>query len=88
MRPTPIPDAEIMDGHQRITVGPPVGSTGIRPVEMLMGPGENDSAQFLFRARFVLDDGDLERLQAGEPFWLTLWSHVVPFDVALAEPTL
>ncbi len=79
-----------MDNHRRIVVGPPEGSdpTGdIRPVEMLMALSDESSANYLFRARFILDDGDLERLAAGEPFWLTLWSHVVPFDITMTEPT-
>lgn len=86
MRPTPIPDAEIMDGHHRIVMGPPIGSdpTGdIRAVEMLATSGPNGP---IYRARIVLEGGDLERLATGEPFWLSFWGHVVPFDVAMTEP--
>lgn len=84
MRPTTIPDNEILDGHHRIVMGPPAGAdvTGdIRAVEMLAGPDR------VFRARVILEPGDLERLAAGEAFWVSFWGAVVPFDVALAEPT-
>lgn len=82
MRPTTIPDAEIFDGHRRIVMGPPRGHdvTGdIRPLEMLAGPDG------VYRARIVLEDGDLDRLVAGEPFWISFWGHVVPFDIAMTE---
>lgn len=86
MRVTPIPDGEIMDATVRIVVGPPRGEppTGtIRPVEALLEaiPG------FLpvYRLRCICEDGDAERLAAGEPFWLSLWGQVVPFDVAMTD---
>lgn len=84
MRPTPIPDDEL-DGMTRSTIGPPQGHdlTGdIRPVEAAVEWAVGDIPIFNFR--FVLDAGDLERLAAGEPFWLSLWGHVVPFAIALA----
>jgi hypothetical protein len=83
VRPTPIPDDEVFEGHERIVMGPPRGRdvTGdIRAVEMLRGPDD------VYRARIALEPGDLERLAAGEPFWLSMWGHVVPFDVAMVEP--
>jgi len=82
VRPTTIPDSEIFEDHRRIVMGPPAGHdlTGnIRSVEMLAGPGG------IYRARIILEDGDLERLAAGEPIWLSFLGHVVPFDVAMAE---
>lgn len=85
MRPTPIPDDEVWPGHQRMVIGPPVGEPvhgEIRPVEMLVSI---DGRPPVFSARCVLDPGDLERLAAGEPFWISLWGHVVPFDVAMTE---
>lgn len=86
MRPTAIPDAEIMQGHTRVVMGPPRGNdlTGeIRAVEMLAAPA--DEGGWVYRARCVLEDGDLERLAAGEPFWLSFWGHVVPFDIAMTD---
>lgn len=88
MRVTPIPDGEIMDGTTRLVVGPPQGDPpdgSIRPVEMLL----QAVAGFppIYRARVILEDGDAERLAAGEPFWLSFWGQVVPFDVAMtADP--
>lgn len=82
MRPTAIPDDEIFAGHQRIVMGPPRGhdiTSDIRAVEMLAGPDG------VYRALIELEDGDLERLAAGEPFWVSFWGHVVPFDVAMTE---
>jgi hypothetical protein len=82
VRPTTIPDDEIMEGHRRIVMGPPLGHdvTGdIRAVEMLAGP------EGVFRARIALEEGDLERLAAGEPFWVSFWGGVIPFDVSMTE---
>ncbi len=82
MRPSVIPDDEIFEDHARIVMGPPRGHdvTGdIRAVEMLVGPDR------VYRARIILDPGDLERLAAGEPFWVSFWGHVVPFDVSMTE---
>ncbi len=85
MRPTPIPDDEVWAGHDRIVMGPPAGHevTGdIRSVEMLV---DRRGAVPVYTARIVLEDGDLERLGAGEAFYLSMWGHVVPFDVAMTE---
>lgn len=87
MRPSLIPSEEIMPEHRRIIVGPPEGMPldgEIRALEMLVH--ESAGSLPIFRARIVLDDGELERLADGEPFWLSMWGHVVPFDVAMTEP--
>lgn len=85
MRPTPIPDDEIMPDHRRIVVAPPEGHdvTGdIRAVEMLVTLNEETP---IYRARWVFDPEDIERIANGEPVWMSLWAHVVPFDLALVE---
>jgi len=85
MRPTPIPDEEIFEGHKRIVMKAPQGhdpTEEIRDVEMLAGVSLGSP---VYRARIVLEDGDLERLKAGEPFWVSFWGHVVPFDVRMTE---
>lgn len=84
MRPTPIPDDEVPDGYRRIVMTAPDGDlTGeIRPAEALVhAPGGGE--QRIFSFRIVLEDGDLARLAAGEPFWLSFWGGVPPFDVGL-----
>ena len=78
MRPTPIPADELPD-LPKVVIGPPIGDdvTGdIRSVEAAIEtrPGVVP----IFRFRIVLDDGDLERLQAGEPFWLSLFTRQIP----------
>jgi hypothetical protein len=50
----------------------------VEPIEMLAARVDD---QWVMSARFVLEDGDLQRLAAGEPFWLTFWGGVVPFAV-------
>jgi len=80
MRATPIPDNEIPEGTERMVLGPPRGSdpTGdIRAVEMVR---DTRHGHLVFRARFTLEPGDLEDLEAGHPVWVSLWGAVVPFD--------
>ena len=87
MRPTPIADGQILEGHDRLVMGPPRGHdvTGdTRAVEMCC-QRDPEYGQ-VFRARYVLEDGDLERLAAGEPIWVSFFGMVVPFAVDLAEP--
>lgn len=89
MRPTPIPDAEVVPGHERLVMAPPdgdlTGDGGVEPVEMLVAPAADGSGLAVFSARIVLEDDDLERLTAGEPFWVSFYGHVVPFDVTMGE---
>lgn len=85
MKPTPIPDAEVMDGTRRETIGAPTGlEEHVAPAEMLVGRDDELDCT-LYRARIELELGDLDRLAAGEPFWLTFWGGVPPFSVGLAE---
>lgn len=88
MIPTPIPDEEIWPGAERVVIGPPAGEdpTGrIRPAEALID--ETDFGR-TFHFRLVLEPGELERLQKGEPMWLSLIGNAVqPFDVGMtSEP--
>lgn len=88
MRPSTIPDSEVWEGAERITMGPPAGHdiTGdIRAVEMLARL--DDQGRPVFSARIVLEEGDLEHLAGGGVFWVSFWGQVVPFDVAIVEPT-
>lgn len=83
MRPTPIPDTEVWADHERIVMRAPEGHdpTGdIRDVEMLQS---EQNGMPTFSVRFVLEDGDIEKLQAGTPIWFTMWGHVVPFDAQI-----
>lgn len=86
MRPTPIPDNEIMAGHTRQVIGPPANCDHldgpIRPVEALVAVDTELNVR-IFRFRIILEDGDLEQLEHGDPIWLTFWSHVVPWDIGI-----
>lgn len=84
MRVSTIPDNEIWAGATRIVMGPPEGHdpTGdIRPLEMLT---EIVIGHHAYSARCVLEDGDLEILQAGGTVWLTFYGGVAPFSVTVA----
>lgn len=92
MRPALIPDSDIAEGSKRITIMPPGGSldSEVSPVEALLtghpdyeiAPGQPVK---LFSIRCVLEDGDLAKLAAGEPVWITFFEHVVPFSVRVGE---
>jgi hypothetical protein len=87
VRPSLIPDEEVeaMDAV-RATIMPPRNDldSGIAAVEVLRDTIEGAD---VIRIRLVPDEGDLERLAAGEPLWLTWYSPVlVPFGLAFAEP--
>jgi len=84
VRVTPIPDGEIWAGASRIVMGPPAGNdpTGeIRACEMV---AELHRGRPAYSARCVLEDGDLETLQAGGVVWLTFYGAVAPFSVTVA----
>jgi hypothetical protein len=36
--------------------------------------------------RCELEDGDLEKLQAGGTVWLTFWGVMVPWSATVVEP--
>jgi hypothetical protein len=81
--PTVIEDAEVIDGAQRVVIGPPDGDvTGdIRPVEALVM--KHDSMDVpIFCVKIALDDGDIEKLKEKGHFWLSLMGYQMqPFDV-------
>lgn len=84
MRVSTIPDNEIWAGACRIVMGPPAGHdpTGeIRALEMV---AEIVMGHRAYSARCVLEDGDLEVLQAGGNVWLTFYGGVAPFSVTVA----
>jgi hypothetical protein len=83
MRVAPIPDAEVWAGAQRIVMAPPDNDpTGeIRACEMV---AEIVLGHPAYSARCVLEDGDLEKLQAGGNVWITFYGGVMPFSVNVA----
>lgn len=87
MNPTPIPDDEVFEGHERVVIGPPRGHdiTGdIRSIEAQIAPAEFGGR--VFRTRWIPTAREVERLAAGEPIWVTQWgAAMVPFDVAMTE---
>jgi hypothetical protein len=85
MKPGPIPDDEILEGHRKMTMRGDE-ALNIADVEMLVTEDPERSGMPIWRTRVTLDDGDLERLAAGEPIWVSFWGGVVPFDVNLADP--
>ncbi len=86
MRPSIIPDEEVVAlGATRATIMPPHDDldSGISPVEVLRDVVDGVD---VIRIRLVPEDGDLARLEAGEPLWLTWYSSIlVPFGLAFAE---
>lgn len=88
MRPTPIPDNEVWTGAIRRVIGPPDGdlaNPNIAPVEALLDRAP-DTGALNISVRFVMEDGDVEKLAAGGTIWLTFWGHVVPFAVNVVDP--
>ena|SRR5437868_2756259 len=89
MRPAPIPDTEVWPGARRLVVSPPDGdltNLDIAPVEALADRSPSTGALNL-SVRCVLEEGDLEQLQAGGEVWLTFWGHMVPFATTVVGPT-
>lgn len=85
MRPSPIPDAEVFDGGERIVIGGPDGDlTGdIRPVEAVVTMEDGIAA---FSMRVALEPGDLEKLQRHGVFWLTcLGRQLQPFSLFVPD---
>lgn len=87
MRPTPIPADEVPCGAVRVVFAAPDGdltNPDIAPVEVLAERAA-DGVSATFSVRAVLEPGDLDRLAAGEPVWLTMWGAVVPFALAVGR---
>ena len=88
MRPTPIPDAEVWEGAERRVLGAPDGdltNPDIAPVEALVDRSPTTGALNL-SVRCVLEEGDLEKLQAGGTIWITFWGSMVPWAATVVEP--
>lgn len=89
MRATPIPDAEVWAGAVRRVFAAPDGDLAnplIAPVEALVDRSPTTGVANV-SVRLVLEDGDLEKLQAGGVVWLTFWGAMVPWAVTVGEPT-
>lgn len=82
MRVTTIPDEAVWAGAERIVVGPPDGDpTGaIRPVEAVVHTSPSTGMPVL-SVRCALEDGDLEKLAAGEHVWVSFYGGMPPFSV-------
>jgi hypothetical protein len=85
VRPTPIPDDEVWPSAIRKTIGPPVRSEDISPVEVLIEMDPEHGP--VFRVRCEIEPADVERIAAGKRiFWLSWWGeHLHPFGVGMTE---
>lgn len=87
MRPTPVPDHEIWEGARRMVIAPPDGdltNPTIAPVEAVADQAPDGSLNLSVRC--VLEDGDLDKLQAGGTVWITFWGHMVPWAITTVAP--
>lgn len=88
MRPTTIPDAALGEAMRRVVVAAPdgdlLGENGIAPVEALVYRLPN-TGELVYQLRVVLEDGDLERLTAGKPIWLTVLGRLPPFELNVED---
>jgi hypothetical protein len=83
MQPTTIPDDLIEPGTVRRVISAPNGDLlddNIRPVEALISR-DRPTQLAAFKMRLTLEPGELERLMAGKPVWLTMLGGVAPFSV-------
>lgn len=84
MRPTPIPEAEVWDGGERVVIGPPVSQEDqldpeCRPVEVVVDFVEFGGAGVpRFNVRVQLEDDDLERLQKDPSLWVSFIAYQMP----------
>lgn len=91
MKPTAIPSAEVWAGAERVVISPPNGDLtddAIRAVDALVDVVEvrGHGHARRFAMRIALEPGDLERLAAGEPFWLSIMAmQLPPFDIGFAQ---
>ena len=79
MRPTPIPDDEIVPGTVRLTIAPPGGDffdPDVSPIEALLERGEGRVNRYW--VRLIPEGDDLARLNRGDPLWFTVISHQMP----------
>jgi hypothetical protein len=85
MRVTSIPSEVVWPGAERVVVGPPDGDpTGpIRAVEAVVDVSESTGVPRL-SVRCALEDGELERLAAGEHVWVTFYGGCPVFSMDVA----
>lgn len=93
MRPTPIPDDEVWAHCERKVILPPDGdmtNEEIESAEAVRGIMNTQNGETPFHAfRIVLEDGDLERLQKGEPIWIVqIAPFVVPFCMVFRDEAI
>ncbi len=87
MRPAPIPDAMVWEGARRVVIAPPDGdltNPDIAPVEAVV---DRSPGVPVLSVRCVLEDDDLDKLQAGGNVWISFVGHMVPFSVTVAGPS-
>jgi hypothetical protein len=87
--PTPIPDDLVRPGTVRQTFNPPndhPGDAEIDPCEALVSRGAGDLAAV--HVRLELEPGEIERLLAGEPVWVTQLGGLLPTSVVVGEPPI
>lgn len=87
MQPTVIPEDLVEPGTVRRVISAPNGDLvddNIRPVDALISRDE-PTGLAAFRMRLVLEPGELDRLIAGKPVWLTMLGGVAPFSVTVED---
>lgn len=85
MRPTPIPDAEVWEGGERLVIAGPDGDlTGdVRPVDAMVTV---DDGRPCISMRIALDVGDLAKLASHGVFWLTIHGRQLqPFSLYVPD---
>lgn len=84
MRPVPIPDELVQPGTvRRLVQAPPGEEDVVRPVESLISADTDGTA--LLSMMMKLEDGDIEKLQAGGRIWLTMRGGIIPFSVHVLD---
>lgn len=87
MIPTTIPDALVKPGTVRKVIAAPNGDLtddNIRPVEAIVSRDEATDLAAI-SVRLELEPGEIERLTAGQPVWLTMLGGLAPFYVEVGE---
>lgn len=79
MRPVPIEDRQVWDGAVRRTIAPPGGNLldpTCSPVDAVIDT--DDAGALRFSTRWVLDEGDLEKLAESGALWVTMYGRQLP----------
>lgn len=79
MRPSAIPDAEVWPGTIRTVIAPPGGNfldPEVSAIEALFESGNTRVNRY--SVRMILEEGDLSRLERGDPFWFTVNTPQMP----------